>query len=140
MPTENITVATVVNAPVAETWMYYTEAEHVINWNFASSDWHCPRAENDLRAGGDFTITMAAKDGSMSFDLEGTYDEVREPNHIAYTLTNGRKVSVDFTKVSEGTELRVAFQPESEQPHDVQQNGWQAILDNFAKYVRKMEG
>ena len=50
--TDAITVNTTVNADQSATWHYYTESEHVINWNFASEDWHCPTAINDLRVGG----------------------------------------------------------------------------------------
>jgi len=135
-----ITVQSTINAPVAETWHYYTEAEHVINWNFASEDWHCPKAVNDLSVGGNFKITMAAKDGDMSFDLEGTYDEIVEPRHIAYTLVNGRKVTVDFSKQTEGTRVTINFEPEGENSHDEQRSSWESILGNFRKYVRKMEG
>ncbi|MBB4081078.1 uncharacterized protein YndB with AHSA1/START domain [Lewinella aquimaris] len=136
MATEQITVQTTVNASLHETWHYYTESEHVINWNFASEDWHCPAAVNDLRVGGDFRITMAAKDGSMSFDLEGTYDEVSPETHIAYTLSNGRKVSVDFSEgEGEGTGVVIDFDPEPGEDRDVQKQGWQSILDNFRQYA-----
>ncbi len=135
MPANTITVNTTVAAPLHETWHYYTEAEHVINWNFASKDWHCPAAINDLREGGEFKITMAAKDGSMEFDLEGIYDEIRPETHIAYTLQNGRHVTVDFTEQEGKTGVQVAFDPEQGQEHHLQQKGWQSILDNFRQYV-----
>ncbi|MCP9237837.1 SRPBCC domain-containing protein [Lewinella sp. JB7] len=135
MPNEQITVQTTVDAPLSETWHYYTESEHVINWNFASADWHCPAAVNDLRVGGEFKITMAAKDGSMSFDLEGTYDEVDPETHIAYTLENGREVSVDFKEVKDGTKVIIKFDPEQENSAEHQREGWQSILDNFRKYA-----
>ncbi len=134
-----ITVRTTAAAGPEKTWHYYTEAEHVINWNFASKDWHCPKAVNDLRVGGDFTITMAAKSGEMHFDLEGTYDEVNAPKHIAYTLSNGRGVTVDFKKADEGTDVVVKFDPEDGQEMKPQKDGWQNILNNFREYVDRME-
>lgn len=134
-----LTVSTTVAADAKATWHYYTEAEHVINWNFASEDWHCPKAVNDLRVGGEFIVTMAAKDGDMSFDLEGTYDEVNAPKHIAYTLTNGRKVSVDFQENGAETEVTVQFEPEGDNSGKEQTDNWQGILDNFKKYVRTLE-
>ena len=140
MPTEPITVKTTVATTPEKAWHYYTEAEHVINWNFASKDWHCPAAVNDLRVGGDFKITMAAKDGSMEFDMEGTYDEVEPYEHIAYTLSNGRKVSVDFAAQDESTAVDVTFDPESDNPREHQRDGWQAILDNYGRYVAREEG
>lgn len=137
---DTITVNTTVNADQSATWHYYTESEHVINWNFASEDWHCPTAVNDLRVGGEFKITMAAKDGSMEFDLEGTYDEVDPESHIAYTLENGRKVSVDFSESGDSTDVKVTFDPEEKQSNDHQRDGWQSILGNFKKYVASQEG
>ncbi|THH40488.1 SRPBCC domain-containing protein [Neolewinella litorea] len=134
-----ITVNTTVDAPRSATWHYYTESEHVINWNFASEDWHCPAAVNDLRVGGEFRITMAAKDGSMSFDFEGTYNEVEPEHHIAYTLSNGRQVTVDFQEDSAGTDVTVTFDPEKEHSREMQQDGWQSILDNFRKYAEAQE-
>ena len=141
MPAEQLTATVTVPASLSETWHYYTEAEHVINWNFASEDWHCPRAVNDLRVGGTFDIEMAAKDGKMSFELEGTYDEVDPETHIAYTLANGQQVKVDFSEADGGgTKVVVSFDPqEGNGPHH-QADGWQAILDNFRKYVGQMEG
>ena len=140
MSTEPITVQTTVVTTPERAWHYYTEAEHVINWNFASKDWHCPAAINDLRVGGDFKITMAAKDGSMEFDLEGTYDEVTPYEHIAYTFINGRKVSVDFAPQDDLTAVKVTFDPEGEHPRELQQEGWQSILDNYRRYVARVEG
>ncbi len=96
MSNTQLTAKTTVPASPKEAWHYYTEAEHVINWNFASEDWHCPKAVNDLREGGEFVITMAAKDGSMSFDMEGTYDKVDAPRRLAYTLTDKRKGECGF--------------------------------------------
>ena len=135
---DTLTVQTTVDAPRSKTWHYYTEAEHVINWNFASEEWHCPSAINDLRVGGKFKITMAAKDGSMSFDLEGTYDEVDAPSHIAYTLENGREVTVNFSETGGETTVEVSFDPEASEPMQQQRDGWQSILNNFQRYVGQL--
>lgn len=136
MADKSLTVTTTVDAAPRDAWHYYTESEHVINWNFASADWHCPRAINDLREGGDFVITMAARDGSMSFDMEGTYDTVNPPTHLAYTLNDRRRVRVDFTEEAAGrTRVAVTFDPEATNEPEVQRRGWRAILDSFARYV-----
>ena len=135
MPNSPITVKTQVDAPLHETWTYYTESEHVINWNFASEDWHCPSAVNDLREGGEFKITMASRDGNMEVDLDGTYDEIRPETHIAYTLDNGRHVTVDFDEQGDSTGVTVTFDPGEKEARDHQQERWQGILDNFKKYV-----
>ena len=136
MTNQRILVSATVPVDAEKAWHYYTEAEHVINWNFASADWHCPKAVNDLRVGGEFTITMASKDGEMSFDLEGTYDRVERPRLIAYTLKNGREVSVEFAaEGSDATGVAVSFEPEGDNDHEAQREGWQHILDNYVSYV-----
>jgi len=135
-----ITVKTTVEATLQEAWHYYTESEHVVNWNFASEEWHCAVAKNDLSVGGEFLIKMTSKEGNMSFDLEGTYDEIDPNKHIAYTLKNGREVSVDFAEQGETTQVKVAFDPDEEHGTDHQRDGWQSILNNFRKYVNTLEG
>lgn len=132
-----ITVETQINAPVAKVWQYWTEPSHIPQWCFASDDWHAPHAENDLREGGKFRTTMAAKDGSMSFDFDGVYSQVIEHQSIAYTMPDGRKVSIQFKGDDSGTHVSETFDPENTFPLEVQQSGWQAILDNFKKYVEK---
>jgi uncharacterized protein YndB with AHSA1/START domain len=136
--TENktaITVETTIQAPVEKVWKYWTEPAHITKWCYASDDWHAPAAENDLREGGRFKTTMAAKDGSMSFDFDGVYTLVKEQEAIAYTIADGRKVSITFTGQGEATDLVETFEAEDTFPLDVQKGGWQAILDNFKKYV-----
>ena len=130
-----ISVETTVNAPVDKTWKYWSAPEHIMKWNNASDDWHTPKAENDLRTGGKFSSTMAAKDGSQSFDFTGVYDTVEEPHLIEYTMDDGRKVEIMFTKNGEATDIKESFEAESSHPSDMQKAGWQAILDNFKKYT-----
>jgi uncharacterized protein YndB with AHSA1/START domain len=130
-----VTVQTTINAPVAKVWKLWSDPDHITKWNSASEDWHTPIAENDLRTGGTFRSRMEAKDGSFGFDFGGTYDEVRENEHIAYTLGDGRKVTVDFVANGDKTQVVEKFDPESENPREMQQAGWQAILDNFKKYA-----
>lgn len=130
-----ITVETTVNAPAEKVWKYWNEPQHVMNWAFASEDWHAPYAENDLREGGKFKTTMAAKDGSMSFDFEGVYTSVGDREFIAYKILDGRSVSITFTDNGNTTDISETFEAEDTFPLEVQQGGWQAILDNFKKYV-----
>ena len=130
-----ITVQTTVAAPVAKTWQCYTEPVHIVNWNFAIDTWHCPKAENDLRAGGKFSYTMAAKDGSFSFDFEGVYDEVSLHKKISYTMADGRQAEVLFEANGNETSVTTTFDPEDMNPLEMQQGGWQAILDNFKKHT-----
>ncbi len=130
-----ITVESTIEAPVAKVWEYWNEPEHIKKWAFASEDWHAPKAENDLRTGGTFSTTMAAKDGSFSFDFGGVYTQVKEHKLIEYTLGDERKVSILFSTIGDATKVVETFEAEDTHPVDMQQSGWQAILDNFKKYT-----
>ncbi|HRN95833.1 MAG TPA: SRPBCC family protein [Candidatus Levybacteria bacterium] len=130
-----ITIETVVNAPIEKVWEYWNKPEHITKWAFASDDWEAPKSENDLRTGGKFTTTMAAKDGSQSFDFEGEYTIVTEYKRIEYTMSDGRQVKIVFEATPEGTKITQSFDPESENPRDMQKDGWQSILDNFKNYT-----
>jgi len=130
-----ITIENTVNAPVEKVWKFWTVPEHITKWNNASDDWHTPFAENDLRVGGKFLSRMEAKDGSMGFDFWGLYDEVKTNELIAYTMGDGRKAKVVFTKQDNATKVVTTFEAETENSIELQRGGWQAILDNFKKYA-----
>ncbi len=130
-----ITVQSEVNAPVEKVWDYWNAPEHIMKWNSASPDWHTPKSENDLRVGGKFSARMEAKDGSFGFDFGGVYDEVVANERIAYTMEDGRKTQITFINRGDATEVIETFDAEGENPIEMQQAGWQAILDNFKKYT-----
>jgi uncharacterized protein YndB with AHSA1/START domain len=130
-----ITVETFVRAPLEKLWEYWTRPEHITQWNFATDGWHCPKAENDLRIGGEFKYRMAARDDSYAFDFRGRYDDIEPGICITCTLADGRKMEVKFEKMEGGTKVTESFDPEDENPADLQKEGWQAILDNFRKYA-----
>lgn len=130
-----ITVEATVNAPVEKVWEFWTKPEHITKWNNASEDWYTPHAENDLRVGGKFSARMEAKDGSFGFDFGGVYDEVKANQLIAYTLGDGRKVKISFVANGQATNVTESFEAEDTNPIEMQQDGWQAILDNFKKYT-----
>ena len=130
-----IEVTATVNADPATTWMLWTTPEHIKNWNNASPEWHTPKAENDLREGGQFSYRMEAKDGSFGFDFGGTYNLVNPPNQLIYTLGDGRKVEVSFAGTEAGTEIIQVFEAEEENEIELQRSGWQAILNNFKDYA-----
>ncbi|WP_334072564.1 MULTISPECIES: SRPBCC family protein [Paenibacillus] len=132
-----VTVQAVIQAPIEKVWSYWTEPQHITKWNQASEDWHAPRAENDLRAGGKFTTRMEAKDGSMGFDFGGVYDEVRTHEWISYTMGDGRRVEISFSGQGNETKVVETFDAESTHPVEFQQAGWQAIMDNFKKYTEE---
>jgi uncharacterized protein YndB with AHSA1/START domain len=130
-----ITIEATIKAPVEKVWTYWSEPKHITQWAFASPDWHAPYAENDARTGGKFKTTMAAKDGSFSFDFDGVYSHVEPKKVIEYGLGDGRKVKITFTAMGNETKVVEAFDPEKENPIEMQRGGWQAILDNFKKYT-----
>jgi len=129
-----ITVETTVKAPVKKIWSYWTDPKHITHWCNASDDWHTPYAENDLKVNGKFKTRMAAKDGSQGFDFEGVYTKVLKNKAIEYSMTDGRRVRITFTKLGPETRVIESFDPESENSVELQRGGWQSILDNFKKY------
>ncbi|MXV51821.1 polyketide cyclase [Pedobacter sp. HMF7647] len=132
-----ITIKAEVQAPIEKVWKFWNEPEHIKNWAFALDTWHSPHAENDLQKGGKFSTTMAAKDGSVSFDFAGVYTTVEQHQLIEYTLNDGRKVSVSFSEENGTVKISESFQPEDVNPIEMQEAGWQAILNNFKNYVEE---
>jgi uncharacterized protein YndB with AHSA1/START domain len=141
MHLDPITIETTVNAPLSKVWDYWTDPKHIVNWAFASDDWEAPSATNDLRVGGKFNTRMSAKDKSAGFDFTGTYTAITDNQIIEYDMDKGdnddhpRHVKIDFQEVPEGTKVTVNFDPETENPVEMQKSGWQSISDNFKKYV-----
>src|SRR5690606_12984922 len=103
-----IHVETTVSAPIARVWEAYTTPADIVQWNFASDDWHCPRASGDLREGGAFSSRMEAKDGSMGVDFAGTYTKIEPLRRIEYAFGD-RKASVDFSEGPGGVTVAVDF-------------------------------
>jgi len=130
-----ITIAAIISADLKKVWNFYSVPEHITKWNFASDDWHCPKAENDLRVGGKFKSRMEANDGSFGFDFEGVYDEVVVHKKIVYTMPDSRQVITNFENLGDKTNVTTTFDAETENSIELQRTGWQAILDNFKKYV-----
>lgn len=130
-----VTVETSVKASIEKAWKYWSEPEHIMNWNNASDDWHTPKAENDLRTGGKFSSRMEARDGSQGFDFEGVYDNVETNKLIEYSLGDGRKVKIIFSADGDHTRIIETFEVENTHSIQMQKTGWQAILDNFKKYI-----
>ncbi len=139
---EVITVQADINAPIQKVWDCWTSPKHIIHWNNASDDWHTPRAENDLRVGGKFLSRMEARDGSVGFDFIGEYLDIKPHRFIEYELGDGRNVKISFDSDGNNTTITEVFEAEQENTVEMQQSGWQAILNNFKKYTEapgKME-
>lgn len=135
MDKKTITINVRVQVPIDKVWEYWTKPEHIINWNFASDEWHTPSATNDLRPEGRFSYRMEAKDGSMGFDLEGTYTEIENEKKISSILDDKREVNVEFKSEENNTLINESFEAENTHSIEMQRDGWQEILNNFKKYA-----
>ncbi len=138
--TTTIKVETTVNAPIEKTWNFWTDPQHITQWNFASDEWYCHKAENDVKVGGKMNVRMEAKDGSFGFDFEAIYDEVIENKKIKYNMADGRQATTTFENNNGKTIVTIVFDAENENPTEMQQEGWQAILNNFKKYADGFDG
>lgn len=130
-----ITIQSVIEAPIAKVWEFWTKPEHIVKWAFALDDWEAPAAENDVRVGGKFKTVMAAKDKSTSFDFTGVYTNIKEHELIEYDMDDARHVKIEFAQIPKGVRVTESFEPEKINPEKLQRDGWQAILDNFKKYA-----
>ncbi len=131
---DTIQVQATISADKQKVWDYYTLPEHITKWNFASDDWCCPTASNDLKVGGRYVARMEAKDGSSGFDFDATYTELNEGQSFRYVFGE-RAASVEISEQEGKTQVKVTFDPETVHSVDLQRQGWQAILDNFKKYT-----
>ena len=138
MAGKTITVETVVEAPIGKVWEAFTEAGHITQWNHASDDWHSPKAENDLKAGGRFNYRMEARDGSMGFDFTGEFTQVEPEATLAYVMDDGRQSETTFKADGNATQVTTSFEAEQTHSEELQREGWQAILNNFKRYAEQL--
>jgi len=127
---------TEINAPIAKVWELWNNPEDIKQWNTPGADWHTTHAENDLRPGGRFLYVMEIKDNSFSFNFQGTYDEVKPCEFIRYTLDDGRKSTITFI---DGNPIKLieSFEPDANEPLDIQRKFCKGVLDKFASYVEQ---
>lgn len=130
-----IEVSVIIDSSLQKVWESWTQEQHIVHWNFASTDWCCPKAASDFKEGGNFSYTMAAKDGSVQFEFSGTFDRIIINERIDVTLEDNRKLRVLFAQEDAGVIVTEFFEPESENDEALQKAGWQAILNNFKSYV-----
>ncbi len=133
-----LTVQVKLNAPLDIAWKSFTEPESITKWYFASDDWHAPSATNDLQTGGKFSTTMAAKDGSFSFDFSGKYTSVVPGKSIEYVMEDGRRAKIIFEEKDGAVLVTETFDAETQNPLSMQAQGWQNILDNFKKHTESL--
>lgn len=136
---KRIKVEANVNASVAKVWKAWNTPADIMQWNTPDPSWHSPSSENDLSVGGRFKNRMEAKDGSFGFDFEGTYDRVELHKEISYTMADGRTATTLFSEQNGQTQVETTFDAETENDPEFQKQGWQAILDNFVKYVESIK-
>ena len=132
-----ITVSTSINENLEKVWDFWNNPKHIVHWYFAGDDWHCPKAENDLQVDGKFKYRMEAKDSSMGFDFEAVYTKITDFKLIEYIMSDNRKVIISFEKLENSILITEKFDAENENPIEMQQQGWQMILNNFKEYVEK---
>lgn len=124
-----------IHKDIKTVWKAYHEPKHIVNWNFASSDWHTPYASSEFKVGGKFNYRMEAKDGSFGFDFTGVFDII-EPHHkIKYHMEDEREVSIEFSTREDKTSVKVIVDAETENSVAMQKRGWQSILNHFKTYV-----
>lgn len=138
MSRSKIRIQTAVAGQPQKVWEYWTHPEHIIQWNFASDDWHCPSVQNDLKVGGKYLARMEAKDKSYEFDFLGIYTEIDLGKKLVYVIDDGRTVETSFQAEGDAVVITTIFEAEDIFPEETQRNGWQAILDNFRKYVESI--
>ncbi len=134
-----IKVQSEIDLPVSKVWELWTNPWHIIHWYQASDSWHTARAENNVKRYGTFLFRMEARDGSFGFDFSGEYRKIVKNSAIDCVLADGRKVSVLFKEVKNGTLITESFEAEETHSNEMQKEGWQAILDNFRKYAEASE-
>jgi uncharacterized protein YndB with AHSA1/START domain len=132
-----ITVEAIIQQPPDEVWELWTSLDHIVQWNYANEDWCCPHAVNDARSGGQISWRMESRDGAMGFDINGIYEEVRPHELLIYRMEDGREVRIFFQNLENETKITEMFEPEELNPLEMQQQGWQAILNNFKKYAEQ---
>lgn len=132
-----ITITVTVYAPIQKVWEYWNSPQHIPKWAFADDSWEAYDVKNDLRTGGKFSTMMGAKDKSASFEFGGTYSHVEEKKCIEYDMDDKRHVKVLFEETPGGVKITQTFDPEQENPEEMQRSGWQAILNNFKKHAEE---
>lgn len=133
-----ISIEAIVNKPIDKVWECWTKPEHITQWCFASDDWHAPSSNSDFKIGGKLSTRMEAKDGSFGFDFWGIYNDLKPNEKVGVMLGDDRKWNTYFYEVNGGVKVIEEFEAENENPVEMQQEGWQMILNNFKKYVESL--
>ncbi len=81
---------------------------------------------------------MEAKDGSVGFDFGGVYSRIVPGSLLEFIMDDGRVVTTEFKQTDAGVLISEAFEAEKTNSEEMQRQGWQAILDNFVRYVEAL--
>jgi uncharacterized protein YndB with AHSA1/START domain len=133
-----IKIEAIINSNIEKVWECWTKPEHITNWYFASDDWHAPSSTSDFKVGGKISTRMEAKDGSFGFDFWGIYNNIKPNEKVGITMGDDRKWDTYFSVVDGSVKVVEEFEAESETPIEMQEAGWQMILNNFKKYVESL--
>ena len=135
----NITIETLVHAPINLVWDTWNSPNHVVHWNHASDDWHSPKAENNFVVGGKFVYRMEAKDNSFGFDFSGTYEEIVDKKRVVTRLDDNRLVKTEFHVENDSVRIVETFEAEDQNSIELQRVGWSAILNNYKLYTECLQ-
>lgn len=135
----NITIETLVHAPINLVWDTWNSPNHVVHWNHASDDWHSPKAENNFVVGGKFVYRMEAKDNSFGFDFSGTYEEIVDKKRVVTRLDDNRLVKTEFYVENDSVRIVETFEAEDQNSIELQRVGWSAILNNYKLYTESLQ-
>lgn len=138
MEKQQIEIERTVNKDVESVWSFYNQVQHIMKWNFTNNDWCCPKASNDLRVNGKLNSRMEAKDGSFGFDFKATYNKIDELKQLIYNISDGRMINIYFEDLGNTTKVKINFEAENSNSIEMQKGGWEAILNNFKKYVESL--
>ena len=133
--TSNLTAEIIIQAPIEKVWKLWTTAADIKQWNNPSDEWHSPNVEIDLKTGGRFLFRMETKNGSVGFDHAGRYDKILLHQLIEYTVDDDRRSVIVFSTNNDSTTVTETFEPEPQNPVDMQKEFCQSVLNNFKKYV-----
>lgn len=135
----NITIETLVHAPINLVWDTWNSPNHVVHWNHASDDWHSPKAENNFVVGGKFVYRMEAKDNSFGFDFSGTYEEIVDKKRVVTRLDDNRLVKTEFYGENDSVRIVETFEAEDQNSIELQREGWSSILNNYKLYTESLQ-
>lgn len=139
----HLTVNQIYRASVERIFCAWTDPEALQQWFRIDEKMPEPKAENDLRTGGDYLIKMTAADGKR-YQASGLYHEINEPVKLAFTWRWGDESDAEDTYVEltlrqlglDETELTL-FHDEfvSAAARDIHQKSWTTALAQLGVYL-----